>query len=320
MPAQAFDKITSKEVIAFMFQEMEAANRASWVPMLASEFTSTQSSELYAGLGTVPQMREWIGGKQAKGFREQSVRITNKDWESTIELLVKDLRRDKTGFVRAKVGELMERSATHEESLLSTLISGGTSSTTAPCYDGKALFADDHSIGDSGTIDNNIDSDISTLPTVAHGTTTAPSTEEMILSILSGISQIQSFKDDRGEPINQNAQKFVVMTGIGLSVPLRTAIGQTVVTGSQSNPLASQGFTIIPAINPRLTWTTQIAIFRADARFKTFISQLEDGPNFKAKAEGSDYEFDNAAHQYSVEKSGNVGCGRFDQCCLVTLV
>ena len=53
---------------------------------------------------------------------------------------------------------------------------------------------------------------------------------------------------------------------------------------------------------------------------KSLIVQVEDGEMFKAKAEGSDFEFDNNAHQYSVEKSGNVGCGRFDRCVLVTLI
>lgn len=320
MPSQVYTKITSKEVIGYMFQEMETATGNTWIPKISNEFTSSSASELYGGLGTVPQMREWIGGKQAKGFTEQSLRITNKDYESTIEINVKDLQRDKTAFLRGKIGELMRRAVTHTGKLLSTIIENGAGTTVAACYDGLALFSSTHSVGDSGTIDNTIDVDISAVPTGQHGSTTAPSIGEMAYAILAAVKQLMSFKDDQGEPINENASSFVVMVPVGLwDRAMLAAAVQTLAEG-EANVLKAPGLSIDIQMNARLTWTDKFAVFRVDAPMKSLIVQIEEAEVFKAKAEGSDFEFDNKAHQYSVEKSGNVGCGRFDRTCLVTLI
>lgn len=320
MPTSQYPLITSKGVIGMMFQAMEAAERKSWLPLIANEFTSDQATETYAGLGTVPQMREWLGGKNAHSFTQQSLTISNKDWESTIEVRVKDLRRDKTGFLQARIGELAQRAVGHQSKLISDLIEVGDGTTLGACYDGKAFFADDHSVGSSGTIDNEADSDISEAPVANHGTTTNPSPGELIHAVMDGVQRIQSFKDDHGEPINENASSFVVMVPVTFSKAARLAMSQQSIGDGESNPLLADSMNYTIAVNPRLTWTTKLAVFRADAPFKSFISQIEAGEMFKALAEGSDYEFTNNAHLYSVEKCGNVGYGRFDQACLVTLI
>lgn len=321
MPANSqYPNITSKNVIGMFFQEMEIAQDRSWVSAITNTFTSNQATETYAGLGTAPQMREWLGGKQAKSFREQSLTITNKDWESTLEVALKDLRRDKTGQLQIRIGELAERAMAHEAKLVSELIENGTGTTLGACYDGLAFFADTHAVGDSGTIDNEVDSDISALPVAVNGTVTDPSVGEFVHSVLKGVSLIQSFKDDQGEPINENASQFLVMVPNGLSKVARLALSQQMIGNGENNPLIADTITYRVVSNARLTWTDKFAVFRADGRAKPFISQLEVAPMIKALAEGSDYEFTNNAHLYSVEKSGNVGYGRFDQACLVTMV
>lgn len=303
-----------------MFQEMESATGSTWIPKISNEFQSRSASELYGGLGTVPQMREWIGGKQAKSFTEQSLRLTNKDYESTIEINVKDLQRDKTDFLRAKIGELTRRAVTHTGKLLSNVIENGTGTTVASCYDGLALFSSTHAVGSSGTIDNTIDVDISAVPTGQHGSTTAPSVGEMAYAILAAVKQLKSFKDDQGEPINEGANSFVVMVPTGLWDRAMLSVAVQFLAEGEANVLKTPGLTIDVQENARLTWTDKFAVFRVDAPIKSLIVQIEEDNVFKAKAEGSDFEFDNKAHQYSVEKSGTVGCGRFDRCVLVTLI
>lgn len=319
MPAQEFTGIGSAGVIGMMFQAMEQARDTSWVPLIANEFTSTQATETYQGIGTVPQMREWLGGKNAKSFTAQSLTISNKDWESTIRINVKDLRRDKTGFLQARIAQLMQRAMAHDASRLSTLIDTGNATTNGACYDGLALFSDSHSVGSSGTVDNKISVDISALPVATNGTTTDPSVGEFVHAVLEGVKTIQSFKDDSGEPINENAQSFVVMVPNGLSKVARIALTQQAIGNGEQNPLVADTLTYKIAANPRLTWTDKFAVFRADGPMKSLIVQLEAPLVFKALAEGSDYEFNEGAHLYSVEKSGNVGYGRFDQCVEVTL-
>lgn len=327
--AQQFDVIGVKGVIGYYFQALESLSGAMWPGRIANTFMSTQDTETYGGIGTPPQLREWIGGKQLKSFKEQSIRISNKDWESTIRVKNKDRRRDKTGILQAQMGAQAERALTHDMELLSALINVGDGTTLATCYDGKALFADDHSVGDSGTIDNNVSVDISTLPTGdvtgSHGLTTAPSVGEMALSIAAGIKAIFGFKDDQGKPSNVFAKEFDIMVPIGLSDVAQAAISSVYLAQGMSNPTLVQGN---PAgsvvqkniiVNPYLTWTDKFAIFRSDAPFKSLIIQLEFPPVMKALAEGSDHEFFNNEVLFSIEKSGNVGLGCFDKCALVTL-
>lgn len=327
--AQQFDVIGVKGVIGFYFQALEQYTGQSWTSRIANTFESTQDTETYGGIGNVPQLREWIGSKDAKGFTEQSVRITNKDWESTIRLKSKDRRRDKTGVVQARIGELAQRSLSHDAKLLSNIIDNGTGTTVATCYDGKALFATDHSVGSSGTINNSITVDISALPTGdvtgSHGSTTAPSVGEMALSITAGIKQLYGFKDDQGEPINEMAGEFDIMVPVGLSDVAQAALNSVYLAQGMSNPTLMQtapnGQLVKRnlVVNPRLTWTDRFAIFRSDSPFKSLIIQLEMSPVMKALAEGSDNEFWNNEAVFSIEKSGNVGIGRFDQCCTVQL-
>lgn len=329
MPAQEFTTIGSKGVIGMMFQAMEQATAASWVSRIANTFVSTQATETYAGIGTVPQMREWLGGKQSNSFTKQSLTISNKDWESTIRVNVKDLRRDKTSFLQARIGELMQRAASHDQKLLSTLIETGNATTNGACYDALSLFNDSHSVGSSGTTDNKISVDISALPTGdttgSHGSVTAPSVGEAALVIQQGIKTLLGFKDDQGEPINEAMSEVVVMVPIGLSDAFEAALSSVYLAQGMSNPTLTQsnpnggGIKKTLAVNARLTWTDKIAIFRADAPVKSLIVQLEVEPMFKALAEGSDFEFTENAHLYSVEKAGNVGYGRFDQCVEVTM-
>lgn len=327
--ASHFDYIGVKGVMAFYFQALEALSGQTWIDRLANRFMSSAASETYASIGTTPQLREWLGGKQPKGFTEQSLVISNKDFESTIRIKNKDRRRDKIGIIQARMGELAQRTISHDASLLSALILAGTGTTVASCYDGKALFADDHSVGSSGTIDNNISVDISALPTGdttgSHGSVTAPSVGEMALSIMAGITTLYSFKDDQGEPINEFAREFVVMVPASLSAVAQAAVSAVNFAQGMTNPLmftqspAGDTVRISVAVNARLTWTDKFAVFRADAPFKPFIIQLEVEPVMKALAEGSDNEFMNNEVLFSVEKSGNVGLGRFDEAVLVTM-
>ena len=74
-------------------------------------------------------------------------------------------------------------------------------------------------------------------------------------------------------------------------------------------------FNISVVMNPRLTGTTDFFTFRTDGDVKPFIRQQETDVQLKAKAEGSEYEFDNDAHQYGVDTWRNVGYGYWQHAC-----
>lgn len=311
--------LSSRAIIGAYYARLETNPGLAWVNGVSNMFNSDQASETYAFLGQSPAFREWIGGRQAKGLRGNEFTIKNKHYEATLEIQKRDLRRDKTGQIITRVNEFADRALTHWASLLSTLILNGPSTT---CYDGQFFFDTDHSEGDSGTQDNDITVDISALPTAVHGTVTAPSKEEMQQAILKGIAQILSFKDDRGEPMNENAKEFQVLVPIGLYLTALSAVSipLNLATDQNMNPAQIPGLKIDVQMNPRLTWTDSFAIFRTDSPIKGLIRQTEQEVEMKAKAEGSEFEFDNDAWQFGIDSWRNVGYGYWQRACYVTMI
>jgi phage major head subunit gpT-like protein len=311
--------LSSRAIMGMYFARLEADQSGLWLPAVSNLFSSDQASETYNFLGQSPAMREWVGGRQAKGFSGQGVTIINKHYEATIEVAVRDARRDKTPQIQARMQEFADRGMTHWGSLISDLIIAGE---TTACYDGQYFFDTDHSEGDSGSQSNDISVDISALPAVAHGSTTAPSVEEMQQTILAAVAQILSFKDDRGEPMNEGARSFMVMVPAAL-YPVALAATSIMATGAQynnQNPNALSRFNVTVEMNTRLTWTTKIAVFRTDSPIKALIRQTETDTELKAKAEGSEFEFDNDAWQFGIDAWRGVGYGYWQRACLATMV
>lgn len=307
----------SRAVIGRFYEKLEQG-AAPWLDQITMRIDSDQASETYKWLGQVPQMREWIGGRNAKGFRENGITIENKTFESTIEVSVDEVRRDKTAQVMTRVSELATRAANHPVSLLSTLILNGGSGV---CYDGQYFFDTDHSEGSSGTQSNAITVDLSDLPvgTDFHGSTTAPSAEELNAAILKTIQQIYGFKDDQGEPINETAKNFLVMVPVSFWQPARAAVSNGTLRNGATNLIQAEGINVSVVANPRLTWTDAFATFSLDGDTKPFIFQVEEEISISALAEGSEYEFNNNRHQYGVKGIHNVGYGMWQKACKGTL-
>lgn len=302
--------LSSRAIIGEFYKTLEQDLGGSWVGGASRLFTSDQESETYKWLGQAPAMREWIGGRNPRGFRDNGITIANKKYESTLEVMVDEIRRDKTGQVMTRVREQAERANSHWASLLSTLILAGES---AVCYDGQYFFDTDHSEGDSGSQSNDITNDITT--------TTAPTAGEMQTSILLATQQILGFKDDVGEPMNENAREFLVMVPVSYLAAATAALGATVISQTSNNIMALGslgGFTYKMAINPRLTWTTKFAVFRTDGAVGALIRQEEEAIKMSALAEGSEEEFKNDRHLYGIKASRNVGYGYWQKACLVT--
>jgi phage major head subunit gpT-like protein len=307
--------LSSRAIIGEFYRTLEQDTGAAWVNAVSMLFTSDQDSEEYRWLGQTPAMREWVGGRHAKGFRDNGLTIRNKHYESTIDILVRDLRRDKTGQAMVRIQELAQRTNAHWASLLSTLIVNAESTA---CYDGQYFFDTNHSEGDSGTQSNDISVDISELATQTAGSVTAPSVEEMQQSILKGIDQISGFKDDQGEPMNEQASQFLVMVPLSLLFVARNALA--IPMGTAITEQKGVGVDISVVGNARLSaWTDKFAVFRTDGSVSPFIRQQETEVDLKAKAEGSEFEFDNDAHQYGVDAWRNVGYGYWQHACLVTM-
>jgi len=310
--------LSSRAIIGLFYEILEASKDLAWPFRVGMEFTSDQESETYKWLGSSPMMREWIGGRLAKSLRENGITITNKEFEATLEIATKDLRRDKTGQIKIRIGEMADRTNQHWASLLSTIIKNGGATV---CYDNQYFFDNDHSEGDSGTLSNLLTvSDYSDLNVT---TPANPTADELIKVILKLVQHMYSLKDDRGEPLNENARKFMLMVPVNMWAAAMQACTKNLIstgTGAIDNPLlGNDGFSIEPVSNPRFTTTTELYLFRADGRAKPFILQNEVDVQIDAIAEGSEEEFKNKRHLYGVSASRNVGYGLWQQAIKATL-
>lgn len=308
--------LSSRAIIGSFYHALEQNEGASWVNPLSMLFNSDQESETYKWLGASPAMREWIGGRNAKGLRENGITVANKKFEATLEIPVDWIRRDKTGQINVRINELARRANAHWAGLLSSLIIAGEA---AVCYDGEYFFDTDHpgytTSGDvSGSQSNDITLDVTT--------TTAPTSTEMQTAILNAIQAMYGFVDDQGQPLNEGASAFTVMVPVPFLQAAGAALGATVISQT-SNVVQAVGslggFNVNLAVNPRLSWTTKLAVFRADGDVAPFIRQEEEGISVAAIAEDSELEFNNDLHHYGIKAMRNVGYGYWQKACLVTL-
>lgn len=305
--------LSSRAIIGSFFARLEQNVGTLWVPKISmGPFTSDQSSEDYKWLGMAPAMRQFIGGRHAKGFRENGINIENLPFEATLEVLVDEIRRDKTGQVMIRVMEMADRANAHWAKLLSALIVAGESGL---CYDGQYFFDDDHSEGDSGTQSNDLGYTASDAD--------APTAAEYEGAILASIAKILGYLDDQGEPMNEGASEFVIMVPPTHMAAAAAAINNPVIVdsnGSRTNTIGTLGeFLINLVVNPRLSsWTTKFATFRSDGNVKPFIRQEEVELEVNAIAEGSELEFNERKHHYGIYASRNVGNGYWQHATLTT--
>lgn len=305
--------LSSRAIIGEFYNRLETSP-LQWAEDVSMYMESDQASEEYRFLGMTAQLREWVGGRQAKALREQGFVIRNKVFEGTLEVSIDDLRRDKTSQIMTRVAELAVRANSHKGKLLSDLILAAEATV---CYDGQYFFDTDHSEFDSGSQSNDITNDI--------GTTTAPTAAEMESSILKAIAQMLGFKDDQGEPMNEEARDFLVVIPPSYMAAALSAVTTPLIadgTGARTALIPNlNGYRVQVQVNPRLTsWTTKLAVFRTDGVTKPFIFQEEVAPTISAVAEGSEMEKIQRKHLYMVDAIRNAGYGMWQHACLVTHV
>jgi len=318
MSVQSLNALSSRAIIGRYYATLENLGVPAWVDAISQEFPSNQDSETYKFLGQTPALREWVGGRMEKGLPVGSQAIKNVHYEATLNIDVSDIRRDKTGQIMIRVDDLARRTQNHWCTLLSSLIVNGHSSAT--CYDGQDFFDDDHSEGDSGTLQNDIDAtDVPAL----NLTLGAPTAAEMAAALLDTIAYIHAYKDNQGEPINDDAREFIVMTGIPLFYgALLQACTLANVSGGQimNNALVGGGFKVVPVYNGKLSaGTAQIWLFRTDGPVKPFIRQVETPVVMKTVGAGSENEFDNDTWKFGVDTWRGCGYGLWQYACRCTL-
>jgi len=318
----SLNELSSRAIIGLYYKRLSQKTGMDWIEAISNYFTSDQESETYKWIGQVPVMREWIGGRQAKGFTSNGLTIENKHFEGTLEIMTKDLRRDKTGQITTRINEFADRTNSHWAQILSKLIINGESTV---CYDGQYYFDTDHVEGKSGTQSNKLQLDLSNYAEQIDGgkvgIATAPSEAAFRLAALRVIQQILSFKDDQGEPMNENASKFLIKVPTSMWHIAKAALAVPLTVGGSTNAIKVMNeLDISVAQNPRLPWSDKFAVFRVDSAVKPLIRQEEEGVKLKAIAEGSELEFKHDKHWYGVDTWRNVGYGYWQHACVAQLI
>ncbi len=267
-------------------------------------------------LGSVPAMREWVGTREAKNVLQQFHTATLKKFESTVDIPLDLLVNDKTGQVSEIAGGLPRRKRQWKTKLLVDLLNNGAL-TTQVAFDGLSFFNDAHT-WNGQTYDNNL--------THAAATGTTPTANEAADAICEAIQQLYSFKDDQGEPLNEDMTDLTIIVGTdnGNGV-LQGAKNQKLDTGTgtKDNPVLgwanATGLKLNIIITPRYTTGSSFVMINSsgDACPMVFVENLSE-MKLSSKAAGSDFEHDNDAWQYGIKAVGVGAYGRFTDAVLQT--
>lgn len=295
--------MTVKGFIGTLYRALETSSEANWAPRIGTMVPSNQETETYRFMGQYPMFREWLGSRQVRGMPVYSTTVTNKLFEATVGFDINDFKFDKSGQIQIRMGDAGQRASRHWEKLASAALeSNGTA------FDSVAFFATTHTLGgDSGTMSNLLTS--TSVAALAVAVPTSPTRDEFSKAIVNCTQQFYGYKDDKGEPINDGAGKFVVMVSPNLHGPALEALRSERLTQGGSNSLAQQDVTWDVVKNPRLTTTKTFYIFREDVAFKALILQEASGVEVEFQAAGSDEAFKHHRYLYGMKTTRNVGYG-----------
>jgi hypothetical protein len=123
--------------------------------------------------------------------------------------------------------------------------------------------------------------------------------------------------------MNEGASSFLVTVPPSLYAVAVAAVNglSTANLTNNMNPNLIAQFKVDVRMNTRISsWTDKFAIFRTDSPIKAFIRQTEQEIELKAKAEGSEFEFDNDAWQFGIDAWRGVGYGYWQRAVLVTMI
>ena len=111
---------------------------------VASRTTSTSAEELYAWLGAIPSMKEFLGELVLDAVSQCDWTIRNRKWAEAVQVPREAIERDSYGIYNPVMSSLGRVAAQHPDSLLAELFANAfTNSAAGRDYTGKPFFAAD---------------------------------------------------------------------------------------------------------------------------------------------------------------------------------
>jgi phage major head subunit gpT-like protein len=306
--------LTERGILGIFFDSLEASFDRMWASRVGLLIPADAESQTHRWIGQTPKMREWLGGLLAKGLNDTGITIVNRDFEASMEISAHDHRRDKTGGIQRRVGELAAQANDHWCQLLIDVCLEGAPTA----YDGLSLFHSAHTFGDMTAFDNDLE--VGTIPALQVATAARPTREEASDILIQSTAHFFTAQDDKGSVANQGARQFLLLCppamGPGFLQAVRHDLGVT--GGTQLT--SGLGWTWEVVMEPRLASSTVAYLMRTDApSSRPFILQSEVEPYVDVIAEGSEHAKKNNSHLYTVKATRYVGPGEFRQVLKLTL-
>lgn len=250
---------------------------------IATVTPSTTDTETYAWLGDIPGMREWIGDREIQNISGSDYSIKNKDFELTVGVPRNAVEDDKIGLYNPSIQMLGQSAALHPDELVFALLANGF---TAKCYDGKAFFAADHTVGKK-TVSNK---------------GTAKLTLEAYIAARAGM---MSLTNSKGRALGLVPDMLVVPPA--LEAAARDILVADYIGGTRNT---MQG-TATPVVIPQLAGNDSAWYLLATSRpIKPLIYQQRKAAKFVSKtAETDDNVFFSNKFIYGADSRGNAGFG-----------
>lgn len=117
------------------------------------ETTSTGRDEEYGWLGNSPKMREWLGDRKLTKLNSFDYKLTNKDYEATLDVLRNDIEDDRLGNYKVRINDLAEQARIHPRALFFEALLDGE---TELCYDGQPFFSNSHQDSEKSGVQSNL--------------------------------------------------------------------------------------------------------------------------------------------------------------------
>ena len=294
------------------FAALDADPMSEAVSGLCIEADSTSASERWAWLRQVPKFAEHRGATGLDPVTAEKIDLANKVYRANISINKDDMRRDANGNFSRRVGELAESARLLQWELLIDLMKNGDTSSL-PAYDGANFFSTSHASGSSGTQINLLTNQIAALTAVATGN--APTPEELVDAIVGVAGYMKRWLDDKGRPMNRNAQNFLVVLPTNMWASGVTAMAANNLSQGKTNVVRAVGvmgynFTIIDEPTLVSDSDTDFYMFRLDGvGRRPFILQTEQGYQLEYLDENSDYYKVNREYGVIAEWIGAAGVG-----------
>lgn len=149
-------KVISASLLADLFTGYKTSFRGGFAGaqpvwnQVATRVPSSARSEKYSWLGQWPKIREWIGDRVLRELSGHEYSITNKRFESTVQVNADDIKDDQLGMYAPMFEELGRAVSVFPDELIFALLALGH---VTKCYDGQYFFDTDHPVGD-GVVSN----------------------------------------------------------------------------------------------------------------------------------------------------------------------